>query len=61
VVTTSSDEAAGLLTQTEQAAAAALAELRDLAHEIYPPLLADSGLGAALAAQAAKAPLPVIV
>ncbi|MBA2438815.1 MAG: hypothetical protein H0V52_10790 [Acidimicrobiia bacterium] len=37
----------------------ALEELRDLARGIYPPLLAAEGLPAALASQAAKAPLPV--
>ncbi len=44
-------EAAGLLAQTETAAAEAVEELRDLARGIYPPLLADLGLGAALQAQ----------
>jgi signal transduction histidine kinase len=38
-----------------------LETLRDLARGIYPPLLADKGLAAALAAQARKATLPVIV
>jgi signal transduction histidine kinase len=57
----SPEEAAELLAQTEQTAAGALAELRDLAHGIYPPLLADHGLDAALAAHARKTPLPVTV
>jgi signal transduction histidine kinase len=35
--------------------------LRDLARGIYPPLLADKGLAAALEAQARKATLPVDV
>jgi signal transduction histidine kinase len=39
----------------------ALETLRDLARGIYPPLLADKGLGAALRSQAAKATLPVRV
>jgi signal transduction histidine kinase len=39
----------------------ALATLRDLARGIYPPLLAEQGLAAALQAQAAKAPAPVAV
>jgi signal transduction histidine kinase len=39
----------------------ALEDLRDLARGIYPPLLADLGLGAALIAQARKGPLPVEV
>jgi signal transduction histidine kinase len=36
-------------------------ELRDLAHGIYPPLLADSGLGDALRAAASRNPLRVQV
>jgi signal transduction histidine kinase len=39
----------------------ALSTLRDLARGIYPPLLADQGLLAALQAQARKATLPVTV
>jgi signal transduction histidine kinase len=39
----------------------ALENLRDLARGIYPPLLADEGLGAALTAQARKSPIPVSV
>jgi len=39
----------------------ALETLRDLARGIYPPLLADKGLGAALSAQARKATIPVTV
>jgi len=42
-------------------AAGALENLRDLARGIYPPLLADLGLAAALSAQASKSPLPVTV
>jgi signal transduction histidine kinase len=37
----------------------ALEDLRDLARGIYPPLLADKGLAAALEAQARKAAVPV--
>jgi len=48
---------AGLQEQTN----AALDDLRDLARGIYPPLLADKGLGAALAAQARKAAVPTTV
>jgi signal transduction histidine kinase len=36
-------------------------DLRDLAHGIYPPLLADRGLGAALEAQARRSAVPVTV
>jgi signal transduction histidine kinase len=39
----------------------ALENLRDLARGIYPPLLADKGLVAALEAQARKAMLPVTI
>jgi signal transduction histidine kinase len=38
-----------------------LEDLRDLARGIYPPLLADEGLGAALQAQARRAAIPVVV
>jgi signal transduction histidine kinase len=38
-----------------------LEDLRDLARGIYPPLLADKGLAAALKAQARKAAVPVAV
>jgi signal transduction histidine kinase len=40
---------------------AALDDLRDLARGIYPPLLADQGLRAALEAQAQKATTPISV
>jgi len=50
-----------LLGELQADAAGALANLRDLARGIYPPLLADLGLAAALAAQASKSPLPVTV
>ncbi len=46
-----------LQTQTNQA----LEDLRDLARGIYPPLLADQGLVAALGAQARKAAVPTTV
>ncbi len=39
----------------------ALETLRDLARGIYPPLLADKGLGTALVAHARKATVPVVV
>ena len=61
VVASSPDEAADLLAQTEHQAGEALKELRELAHGIYPPLLADLGLPAALEARARKAALPVTV
>ena len=48
-----------LLTQATDQAQAALEELRDLAHGIYPAILAEAGLAAALATLADAAPLPV--
>ncbi|MGZ4115665.1 MAG: histidine kinase, partial [Actinomycetota bacterium] len=47
--------------QIRSALADALDDLRDLARGIYPPLLADRGLAAALDAQARKAPVPTTV
>jgi signal transduction histidine kinase len=38
-----------------------LEDLRDLARGIYPPLLADKGLPAALESQARRSPLPVTI
>jgi signal transduction histidine kinase len=61
LVTSSPREAADLIAQTEHQAAGALEELRELARGIYPPLLADLGLCAALEAQARKAALPVTI
>ncbi len=48
-----------LLAELSADAAEAVENLRDLARGIYPPLLAERGLVAALRAQAAKAPVPV--
>ena len=59
IAASSPEEIDGLLADTERQAELALAELRDLAHGIYPPLLADLGLRAALEAQARKAAVPV--
>ena len=56
--TTRRDEMLGALMED---ADDAIHSLRDLAHGIYPPLLEAEGLQAALAAQAAKAPLAVAV
>jgi signal transduction histidine kinase len=55
------EKAAELLGQIETEMAQALEDLRDLARGIYPPLLADRGLAAALEAQARKSPMPVDV
>ena len=55
------DKALGLVHGVQDAASAALEDLRDLARGIYPPLLADQGLVAALTAQASRSPVPVTV
>jgi signal transduction histidine kinase len=54
-------KAAELLGQIEAETQTALEDLRDLARGIYPPLLADRGLVAALEAQTRKVPVPVTV
>ena len=48
-----------LLGELKADATAALDTLRDLARGIYPPLLADKGLAAAIEAQARKGTIPV--
>jgi signal transduction histidine kinase len=53
--------AAEMLSQIETETQDALENMRDLARGIYPPLLADKGLVAALQAQARKSPVPVTV
>jgi signal transduction histidine kinase len=50
-----------MLAEIQTDTQAALENLRDLARGIYPPLLADQGLRAALTAQARKAAVPVEV
>lgn len=53
---------AGEMLDTLQGSAnEALEDLRNLARGIYPPLLADKGLAAALESQARKSPVPVEV
>jgi signal transduction histidine kinase len=51
----------GRLRELEAEVDEALEELRSLAHGVYPPLLADCGLAEALAAVAARSPIPVEV
>jgi signal transduction histidine kinase len=50
-----------VLSQIQTDAQDALETLRDLARGIYPPILADRGLTAALEAQAKRSPVPVSV
>jgi signal transduction histidine kinase len=54
-------KAAELLVQIEAETQTALEDLRDLARGIYPPLLADRGLVAAIEAQSRKSQLGVAV
>jgi signal transduction histidine kinase len=61
VVEEDTSEAKQLLGEMQEDAAGALSNLRDLARGIYPPLLADRGLVAALRGQADKSPVPVVV
>jgi len=53
------EEAKSMLADIQTETQEALETLRDLARGIYPPLLADRGLAAALEAQARKAAVPV--
>jgi signal transduction histidine kinase len=58
---TDPDRAAATLEEIQRDLMDALEDLRDLARGIYPPLLADKGLPAALEAQARKVSVPVTV
>jgi signal transduction histidine kinase len=55
------DQERALVAQLKAETSGALETLRELARGIYPPLLADRGLAAAVRAQAGKAPGPVEV
>ena len=55
------DGAAELLTEVSQDIRTTIAEVRDLAHGIYPPLLKESGIAAALTAAGARCPVAVSV
>jgi signal transduction histidine kinase len=61
IVADDPDGTAQILDQLARDVQDTIKELRELAHGIYPPLLADSGLGEALRAAAARSPLPVTV
>ena len=60
-VTDDPSAAAGMLDQLAEDVKDTIQELRELAHGIYPPLLADSGLGEALSAAGRRSPQPVRV
>jgi signal transduction histidine kinase len=55
------EKARSLYAELQTDASDALDNLRDLARGIYPPLLADKGLGAALEAHSTKASVPVVI
>jgi signal transduction histidine kinase len=55
------DRAAAMAAEVKAELQDALDDLRDLARGIYPPLLADQGLRAALESQVRKASVPVTV
>ena len=58
---TDADRTAAMLQDLQRDATEALDNMRDLARGIYPPLLADKGLAAAVEAQARKSPVPVLL
>ncbi|MDP9330998.1 MAG: sensor histidine kinase [Actinomycetota bacterium] len=59
VVSKDDERVRGMLTDLQSDASEALENLRDLARGIYPPLLADRGLAAAIEAQARKSTVPI--
>jgi signal transduction histidine kinase len=61
LVGTDSEKELVIIDQLKAELTDALENLRDLARGIYPPLLADQGLVAALQSQARKSPVPVRV
>jgi signal transduction histidine kinase len=53
--------ALALVAEAKESSSRALTELRDLVRGIYPPVLADRGLGDAVRALALDTPLPVVL
>lgn len=60
LIATSPDEAAELVAECRDASARALDELRGLVRGIYPPVLADRGLGDAVEALALDCPISTV-
>ncbi len=56
---TNPEAALALVAEAKESSSRALTELRDLVRGIYPPVLADRGLGDAIRALALDVPLPV--
>ena len=61
IITDDPGEGAEMLAQMAEDIQATIRELRELAHGIYPPLLADAGLPEALRAAAGRCTIPVSV
>ena len=61
LITEDPEMGAEMLAQMADDVQATIRELRELAHGIYPPLLADNGLSEALRAAATRSPLAVTV
>ncbi|MEU7139161.1 sensor domain-containing protein [Nocardia sp. NPDC046473] len=55
------ETAAGLVRKAQDTATAALAELRDVVRNVYPPVLSDRGLVSAISAIAARSPIPCVL
>ncbi|MFI6043166.1 sensor histidine kinase [Nocardia sp. NPDC051321] len=55
------EAAQGLVRKAQDTATAALAELRDVVRNVYPPVLADRGLVSAISAIAARSPIPCVL
>jgi signal transduction histidine kinase len=58
---TNPEAALALVSEAKESSSRALTELRDLVRGIYPPVLADRGLGDAVQALALDTPLPTVV
>ncbi|HEV2537484.1 MAG TPA: histidine kinase [Streptosporangiaceae bacterium] len=58
---TSPEAALALVAEAKESSSLALTELRDLVRGIYPPVLADRGLGDAVRALALDTPLPAVL
>jgi signal transduction histidine kinase len=58
---TNPEAALALVSEAKASSSRALTELRDLVRGIYPPVLADRGLGDAIQALALDTPLPTVV
>jgi signal transduction histidine kinase len=54
-------DAAALVTEAREELGLAMAELRELARDTYPVLLAEAGLGPALASLTDRCPVPTVV